>query len=58
MTYFYKIAKTSRPGTYDPNWHLPKRNKEEDNSPQIPGARIVTASDLGYLTAVSLKQTK
>jgi hypothetical protein len=47
-----KHATSSRPGTYDPNWHLPKRNDEDDESPQILGSRVVTAADLGQLTAL------
>lgn len=47
-----KEAASPRPGTYDPNWHLPKRNDEDDESPQILGSRVVTAADLGQLTAL------
>ena len=58
----FKQAASPRPGVYDPNWHLPKRN-EDDDSPQIPGCRTVTAAafdgveasilafDLGVLSA-------
>ena len=47
----FKQAASPRPGVYDPNWHLPNQD-EEDDSPQIPGSRVVTASELGKFAAM------
>lgn len=48
----YKQSASPRPGTYDPNWYLPKRNDEEEDDSQILGSRVVTAAYLGKIAAM------
>jgi hypothetical protein len=49
QAYLAKNASVGRPGSYDPNWHLPNRNEED---PEEDKPNPMTARHLGKMAAM------